>query len=166
MLPEAPGQGRRQDLCLEGQGQALAKADLTIGARDRAPATSRSKRPGRRRHRAAPPGLEPEGWPEGRDGRQAKRGQRRQSGRPPKNKRKYAMFLSNFSVKKPIATIVLIIAMMCLGLLALKKLRVNQNPDVECRSSSSAFRIRAPRRRRSSARSSTASKSDAERSPA
>ncbi len=41
------------------------------------------------------------------------------------------MFLSNFSIKRPIATIVLIIAMMCLGLLALKKLRVNQNPDVE-----------------------------------
>ncbi|HEX8604828.1 MAG TPA: efflux RND transporter permease subunit, partial [Pseudoduganella sp.] len=41
------------------------------------------------------------------------------------------MFLSNFSIKRPVATIVLIIAMMCLGLLALKKLRVNQNPDVE-----------------------------------
>ncbi|HWJ96444.1 MAG TPA: efflux RND transporter permease subunit, partial [Telluria sp.] len=41
------------------------------------------------------------------------------------------MFLSNFSVKKPTATIVLIFAMMCLGLLALKKLRVNENPDVE-----------------------------------
>jgi hydrophobe/amphiphile efflux-1 (HAE1) family protein len=41
------------------------------------------------------------------------------------------MFLSNFSVKKPIATIVLILAMMCMGLLALSKLRVNQNPDVE-----------------------------------
>src|ERR1700712_3072569 len=41
------------------------------------------------------------------------------------------MFLSNFSIKRPIATIVLIVAMMCLGLLALKKLRVNQNPDVE-----------------------------------
>jgi len=41
------------------------------------------------------------------------------------------MFLSDFSVKKPIATIVLIVAMMCLGLMALKKLRVNQNPDVE-----------------------------------
>jgi hydrophobe/amphiphile efflux-1 (HAE1) family protein len=41
------------------------------------------------------------------------------------------MFLSNFSVKKPIATIVLIIAMMCMGLLALSKLRVNQNPDVD-----------------------------------
>lgn len=41
------------------------------------------------------------------------------------------MFLSNFSVKRPIATVVLIIAMMCLGLLALNKLRVNQNPDVE-----------------------------------
>ncbi|WP_036165566.1 efflux RND transporter permease subunit [Massilia sp. 9096] len=41
------------------------------------------------------------------------------------------MFLSNFSVKKPIATIVLIIGMMCMGLLALSKLRVNQNPDVD-----------------------------------
>ncbi|GAB3422843.1 efflux RND transporter permease subunit [Massilia agilis] len=41
------------------------------------------------------------------------------------------MFLSNFSVKKPVATVVLILAMMCLGLLALNKLRVNQNPDVE-----------------------------------
>jgi len=41
------------------------------------------------------------------------------------------MFLSDFSIKRPIATIVLILAMMCLGLLALSKLRVNQNPDVE-----------------------------------
>jgi len=41
------------------------------------------------------------------------------------------MFLSNFSVKKPIATVVIIISLMCLGLLALKKLRVNQIPDVE-----------------------------------
>jgi hydrophobe/amphiphile efflux-1 (HAE1) family protein len=41
------------------------------------------------------------------------------------------MFLSNFSIKRPIATIVLILAMMCMGLLALSKLRVNQVPDVE-----------------------------------
>jgi hydrophobe/amphiphile efflux-1 (HAE1) family protein len=41
------------------------------------------------------------------------------------------MFLSNFSVKKPIATIVLILAMVAMGLLALKKLRVNQDPDVQ-----------------------------------
>lgn len=41
------------------------------------------------------------------------------------------MLLSNFSVKKPIATIVIIIALMALGLLALKKLRVNQIPDVQ-----------------------------------
>ena len=41
------------------------------------------------------------------------------------------MFLSDFSIKRPIATIVIIIALMCLGLLALKKLRVNQIPDVE-----------------------------------
>ena len=41
------------------------------------------------------------------------------------------MFLSDFSIRRPVATIVLILAMMCLGLLALKKLRVNQSPDVE-----------------------------------
>lgn len=41
------------------------------------------------------------------------------------------MFLSDFSIKRPTATIVLIIALMALGLLALSKLRVNQNPDVE-----------------------------------
>jgi HAE1 family hydrophobic/amphiphilic exporter-1 len=41
------------------------------------------------------------------------------------------MFLSNFSVKRPVATVVLIIALMCVGLLALNKLRVNQIPDVE-----------------------------------
>ncbi|WP_394779490.1 efflux RND transporter permease subunit [Undibacterium sp.] len=41
------------------------------------------------------------------------------------------MFLSDFSIKRPIAMIVIIIAMMCLGLLALKKLRVNQSPDVD-----------------------------------
>jgi HAE1 family hydrophobic/amphiphilic exporter-1 len=41
------------------------------------------------------------------------------------------MFLSDFSVKRPTATVVLIIAMMFLGLLALSKLRVNQLPDVE-----------------------------------
>ncbi|WP_020652615.1 efflux RND transporter permease subunit [Massilia niastensis] len=41
------------------------------------------------------------------------------------------MFLSNFSVKRPVATIVMIVAMMCIGLLALSKLKVNENPDVE-----------------------------------
>lgn len=41
------------------------------------------------------------------------------------------MFLSDFSIKRPTATIVLIVAMMALGLMALHKLRVNQNPDVE-----------------------------------
>lgn len=41
------------------------------------------------------------------------------------------MFLSNFSVKKPIATVVIIVAMMAIGLLALSKLKVNQNPDVD-----------------------------------
>ena len=41
------------------------------------------------------------------------------------------MFLSDFSIRRPVATIVLIVAIMCLGLLALTKLRVNQEPDVE-----------------------------------
>lgn len=41
------------------------------------------------------------------------------------------MLLSNFSVKKPVAMVVIIIGLMCLGLLALSKLRVNQIPDVE-----------------------------------
>ena len=41
------------------------------------------------------------------------------------------MFLSDFSIKRPISTVVIIIALMCLGLLALNKLRVNQIPDVE-----------------------------------
>ncbi len=41
------------------------------------------------------------------------------------------MFLSNFSVKRPIAMVVVIIGLMGLGLLALSKLRVNQFPDIE-----------------------------------
>ena len=41
------------------------------------------------------------------------------------------MFLSDFSIKRPVAMIVIIIALMCMGLLALKKLKVNQIPDVE-----------------------------------
>jgi len=41
------------------------------------------------------------------------------------------MFLSDFSIKRPIAMIVLIIALMGAGVLALLNLRVNQIPDVE-----------------------------------
>ncbi len=41
------------------------------------------------------------------------------------------MFLSDFSIKRPIAMIVIIIALMGAGLIALTKLRVNQIPDVE-----------------------------------
>jgi HAE1 family hydrophobic/amphiphilic exporter-1 len=41
------------------------------------------------------------------------------------------MMLSDFSIKRPVSTVVIIIALMCLGLMALKKLRVNQIPDVE-----------------------------------
>jgi HAE1 family hydrophobic/amphiphilic exporter-1 len=40
------------------------------------------------------------------------------------------MFLSDFSIKRPVAAIVIIITLMGLGLLALTKLRVNQIPDV------------------------------------
>jgi HAE1 family hydrophobic/amphiphilic exporter-1 len=41
------------------------------------------------------------------------------------------MFLSNFSIKRPVATVVLVIGLMLVGVLALTKLRVNQFPDVE-----------------------------------
>ena len=40
------------------------------------------------------------------------------------------MFLSDFSIKRPVAAIVIIITLMGLGLIALNKLRVNQFPDV------------------------------------
>lgn len=41
------------------------------------------------------------------------------------------MFLSDFSIKQPVTTVAIIIVLMCLGLLALKNLRVNQIPDVD-----------------------------------
>ena len=41
------------------------------------------------------------------------------------------MFLSDFSVKRPVVAIVIVITLMGLGLLALSKLRVNQLPDVD-----------------------------------
>jgi hydrophobe/amphiphile efflux-1 (HAE1) family protein len=41
------------------------------------------------------------------------------------------MFLSDFSIRRPVAMVVIIIALMGVGLLALKNLRVNQIPDVE-----------------------------------
>jgi len=41
------------------------------------------------------------------------------------------MFLSNFSVRRPVATVVILIALMAAGLMALNKLKVNQNPDID-----------------------------------
>ena len=41
------------------------------------------------------------------------------------------MFLSDFSIRRPVATVVLIFALMAFGVLALTKLRVNQIPDVQ-----------------------------------
>ena len=41
------------------------------------------------------------------------------------------MFLSNFSIKRPVATVVMVIGLMLVGLLALSKLKVNQFPEVE-----------------------------------
>ena len=41
------------------------------------------------------------------------------------------MFLSEFSIKRPVAMLVIIIGLMAMGLLALSKLRVNQFPDIE-----------------------------------
>jgi HAE1 family hydrophobic/amphiphilic exporter-1 len=43
------------------------------------------------------------------------------------------MLLSDFSIKRPVSTVVIIITLMCLGLLALKKLRVNQIPTSSSR---------------------------------
>src|SRR5436853_2029648 len=40
------------------------------------------------------------------------------------------MLLSDFSIRRPVSAVVIIIALMCMGLLALGKLRVNQIPDV------------------------------------
>ena len=41
------------------------------------------------------------------------------------------MILSEFSIKRPVAMIVVILGLMALGLLALSKLRVNQLPDID-----------------------------------
>ncbi|HEY2629707.1 MAG TPA: efflux RND transporter permease subunit, partial [Usitatibacter sp.] len=41
------------------------------------------------------------------------------------------MLLSNFSINRPIAMVVVIIGLMCMGLMALNKLRVNNIPDVD-----------------------------------
>lgn len=41
------------------------------------------------------------------------------------------MFLSDFSIRRPLATVVVVIMLMALGLLALRSLRVNEIPDVE-----------------------------------
>ena len=41
------------------------------------------------------------------------------------------MILSDFSIRRPVATVAIVIALMGLGLLALNKLRVNQIPDVQ-----------------------------------
>src|SRR3954468_11939118 len=40
------------------------------------------------------------------------------------------MFLSDFSIRRPVVTVVLILALMAFGVLALTKLRVNEIPDV------------------------------------
>jgi HAE1 family hydrophobic/amphiphilic exporter-1 len=41
------------------------------------------------------------------------------------------MFLSDFSIRRPLAAVVIVLMLMALGLLALQKLRVNEIPDVE-----------------------------------
>ncbi len=41
------------------------------------------------------------------------------------------MFLSDFSIRRPVVTVVIVMALMALGLLALSKLRVNEIPDVQ-----------------------------------
>ena len=41
------------------------------------------------------------------------------------------MFLSNFSIRQPITTVAIVVVLMCMGLLAIKNLRVNSLPDVQ-----------------------------------
>jgi HAE1 family hydrophobic/amphiphilic exporter-1 len=41
------------------------------------------------------------------------------------------MFLSNFSISRPVTMLAIVIVLMCMGLLAVKNLRVNPMPDVE-----------------------------------
>src|SRR5690242_21645552 len=41
------------------------------------------------------------------------------------------MFLSNFSIRQPVTTVAIVIVLMCLGLLAIKNLKVNSLPDVQ-----------------------------------
>src|SRR3954471_23634616 len=41
------------------------------------------------------------------------------------------MFLSNFSIRQPVTMVAIVIVLMCLGLLAMNKLRVNPMPDVQ-----------------------------------
>jgi hydrophobic/amphiphilic exporter-1 (mainly G- bacteria), HAE1 family len=41
------------------------------------------------------------------------------------------MFLSNFSIRQPITTVAIVIVLMCMGLIAIKHLRVNPLPDVQ-----------------------------------
>jgi hydrophobic/amphiphilic exporter-1 (mainly G- bacteria), HAE1 family len=41
------------------------------------------------------------------------------------------VFLSNFSIRQPVTTVAIIVVLMCLGLLAIKNLRVNSIPDVQ-----------------------------------
>ena len=70
------------------------------------------------------------------------------------------MFLSNFSIKQPVTTIAIVIVLMCLGLLALKNLRVNQIPGRRKPGDGrSPSRIPARRRKRWNAKSSIASRS-------
>ncbi len=40
------------------------------------------------------------------------------------------MLISDFSIKRPLVTVVLAIALMAAGYLALTKLRVNERPDI------------------------------------
>ena len=118
------GQGRRQGLRLARlRDNTLHKVGLVLGERDRAAANScLQRRPGERATSCVD-GLM-SSWP---TGCRRRLGEVRQLTAV----QEHAMFLSDFSIKRPVTTVVIIIMLMCLGLLALNKLRVNQIPDVE-----------------------------------
>ena len=110
-------------------GEKLQKVALTLGDRDaRTGAFALRGGLAEGDKVLAIPERHAEGRPAGA-GRRARRS-------PPwssrsKRREKSAMFLSDFSIKQPVTTVAIVIVLMCLGLLALKKLRVNQIPDVE-----------------------------------
>ena len=134
----------------------LQKVALKLGDRDPRTGELPVQRPRRRRQGAALSDRHAARRP----GRRSPAHRARLRSSPKTTVPRGSMFLSNFSIKQPVTTVAIVIVLMCLGLLAIKNLRVNQIPDVRAAGDGGArSRTPAPRRKRWSARSSTASRS-------